>query len=694
MRRKKSWILAIMAAAFLAFTTGGCVEPLDSNVPGIDPDAVKLPIRLYIPGSMPATKASPGDVDGVHPESQIYSVQVWMFNHYAANSTDGDAETAVAYAVANNLTGQSTNLPNGSGYYKGTNGYTTGGWTDEDTYELSMWIPGHVIDRPADDMKFDFYVLANGGSIESTADQSTTRGALKAMTFGFTSTTSDFFGVSSPKTGTSPEIAINGSVGANGPGLPISGFFNKKNNGETQGTGIDLSILKTRDIVSDEDVHTYSPIVQLKRAVSKIQFAFVRPKGMAGVQITKIVIDEKLIPDNTFVFPREDGTDGTSGYSYNTAATTIQGSLNGNTRLPLLADTDIKEMTDAVPDPKSLESTSETAVPGYSVNVAPKNMSAQQYSDLLNAFATSQLVYLRESGKKIKGKIYYKLSADGDEKSAVFEMDADDDDTNFYRNHYWIVYAFFNGDGLYIKPVVLPWEDGTSYTYEQHGSAVVAISDHEQTLFSYGWTTSNDNPWWQAHSDDVPAVKTEWYFRRQENTNWQYDWLHSQMVSAPGLNAGGAPIYANRIELRTNGFVAPLRLKLSNTEDFYLVTYNAANAEYVSWVSGSENVPAGWTEADGALIPQLISAGGTTYFYVVPKDGTAHEGKTTEAYLVTAPTDGSGSQKLPFNAGVFPGSNENTEINFYSVSVETFKGYYTTLPDNIKPYDKSGEVTI
>ena len=654
MRRKKSWILAIMAAAFLAFTTGGCVEPLDSNVPGIDPDAVKLPIRLYIPGSMPATKASPGDVDGVHPESQIYSVQVWMFNHPTYDGETlvrgGDNETAVAYAVANNLTGQSANLPNGSGYYKGTNGYTTGGWTDEDTYELSMWIPGHVIDRPANDMKFDFYVLANGGSIESTADPSTTRGALKAMTFGFTSTTSDFFGVSSPKTGTSPEIAINGSVGANGPGLPISGFFNKKNNGETQGTGIDLSILKTRDIVSDEDVHTYSPIVQLKRAVSKIQFAFVRPKGMAGVQITKIVIDEKLIPDNTFVFPREDGTDGTSGYSYNTAATTIQGSLNGNTRLPLLADTDIKEMTDAVPDPKSLESTSETAVPGYSVNVAPKNMSAQQYSDLLNAFATSQLVYLRESGKKIKGKIYYKLSADGDEKSAVFEMDADDDDTNFLRNHSWTVYGYFKGGSLYVIPHIMKWTVASEISYE---SAIgVSLAPQESyrkrtdiDASQYGYISVSSGYIRTTYNDGVP-IETLFYDNPTENDR---------------------PAKAHRITLKTKTSGEDLQLSMDNP-NYRFVIFDVNTQKYDYSLNPGEPLRITGTPDDEGWI--------TTYYYVVPVTTLPSDApdfdKICHVSLTTTSTS-IGALRIPYNNSALPGASEGSdEVWFYYTSPDVY----------------------
>lgn len=663
-RVAKSLLAALMLPGLIALSS--CNDNLGPDNP--DPNARVLTVRVTVPG-MPATKAASGDVTGVDPESMIYNVQVWMFNHQAAGATTLDSEAAVAYATLN-ISGGWTNTENrASGYYDQ--------WTNTTTYEVPMKVPSSVFDRDANNMKFDFYVLANGPSIGSQLSESSTRAQIKAATFGVQGAL-DPFGTNVPKAGATPRLAINGGSDA-GPGLPISGFFNRPRNSDgttsDEGTGVDLRFLKNK--LSADEAKKLSPVVQLDRAVSKLRFVFAKPEAMDGVSVTRIELDANLIPDATFVFPREDGTlfamPSDAGYMPNTA------------NIGSLESADIL----GVEDPTVLRSDSQLNA----------NKTAQQYEDYLttvigNKTSTQRFAYFRESDKPITGKIYYKLSdSDTEDKVAVFTMSGLAN-TNFYRNHSWLVYSYFTGNGLYIKPIVLPWEDGSSYTYNQFGSAVVAISQKKEILFGYGWTTSYSNPWWLANKD-LPNTVTEWYFRRQDEgytDNWNYDWLHSQMISAPGLNAGGAPIYANRIELRTNGFIVPLRLKLSNPDDFYIVTYNAASADYVKWTVDSQ--PAGYDEADGALIPVTISAGGTTYFYVVPKEGAAHQGKITRAYLVTDPTDGSGSQKLPFNAGVFPGSNENTEINFYSVSVDTFKGYYTTRPDNVKPYDHDGEVTI
>ena len=656
-RVAKSLLAVLMLSGLIALSS--CNDNLGPDNP--DPKARVLTVRVTVPG-MPATKAAAGDVTGVDPESMIYNVQVWMFNHQAANATAQDGEKAVSYGYVDISDGWANTVNRPSGYYDE--------WTNSTTYEVYMPIPGYIMDRDVDDLKFDFYVLANGPSIGSELSANSTRAQLKAATFGLVGS-ADSFGPTAPKAGATPLLAING--GSNeGPGVPISGFFNRPRNDDgstsTLGTGVDLRFLKDIKSISDDEMKELVPVVQIERAISKLRFVFAKPEGMDGVKVSKIELDGGLIPTQTFVFPREAGTGFVlpSGASYMTNTANI-GSL---------VSADIL----GVADPTVLRSDS------------PLNAgkTAQQYETYLNELtanktSTQRFAYFRESDKPITGKIYYRMSAsDTEDKVATFTM-AGLDDTNFHRNHSWIVYSYFTGNGLYIRPIVLPWEDGSSYSYNQFGSAVVAISQKKEILFGYGWTTSYSNPWWLANKD-LPNTVTEWYFRRQDEgytDNWNYDWLHSQMISAPGLNAGGAPIYANRIELRTNGFIVPLRLKLSNPEDFYLVTYNASSADYVAWDS-----------ADGALLPVTISAGETTYFYVVPKEGAAHQGKITTAYLVTDPTDGSGSQKLPFNAGVFPGSNENTEINFYSVSVDTFKGYYTTRPNNVKPYDHDGEVTI
>lgn len=799
MSRKLHSIFTIVAVALLALGTSGCVEPLDdSSRPVVDTNSRDLTIRLYMPGAMPATKAGTGDVKSVSPESALYNIQVWMFDHVTAGASSADNQKAIAYSEITDIWTNTSNLPSGSGYYT-DDPY----WGRIYTYEVKLSIPGYFLDRDASQMKVDFYVLANGPSIGNPANRDMTRKQLRDMQFG-----GSYFGTATPATEV-PET-----------GLPISGFFNKTNRSGSPADGVDISFLKTTQEITPTLIHQNMPIVQLERAVAKIRFAFVRPTGMSGVQVTKIVIDKQLIPSQTYVFPRETGDflgTGTNDYpaDYYSEANAPAATISGVSGAPLLADSAIKEAE----DPESLKSTSETtfSATGKSYDgKTPATMSAQAYSDLLDDYATSQNVYLRESSEMITGKIYYKLSESDTEQSASFTMTPDgssDTYTNFHRNHSWIVYAYFQGEGLYIKPVVLPWQDGTSYTYTQRGSAVVAISDGKESIFGYGWTTSNDNTWWTdlkvtavetqyyaSNTDKLPdnpvwksawaagdftsnshfwtrskvtlsdgrvvysnpvaatdvtsmtveyasgtsgsvapttgwsttppdpiwqnnhvylwsrttvvdsnsessvsyeclAKLTEWYFRRQDEaytSNWAHDWIHSQVVSAPGLNAGGVPVYANRIELRTSGFNVPLRLKLSSTDDFYVVTYNSSNAEYVSWISGSALAPTGWTEADGALIPQEVSAGGTTYFYVVPKDDASHEGKTVELYLVTDPTDGSGSQKIPFNAGVFPGSEDNTDIHFYSVSSDTFKSYYTSSrPANVKPYDQSGEeVTI
>lgn len=646
LRQSRLAALLVVACLLLSLVVPtSCVEPLTPEQK-LDYLSKELTIRIYMPGTVPGTKAE--NVSSVDPESRIYRLQVWMFNHYAAESTTGDEETAVAYSEVYFDAEHDRDLGNydQSGYYDS--------W--ENIYEVRMVVPGYIMDRDADNMKFDFYVLANGNSISSAVNRSSTRGALKAATFG---ATYDLFGPTAPKDGATPQIAINGNETNNGPGLPISGFFNKDKSNVAN--GVDIRALKSGQTLTPEQMRNMMPIVQLERAVAKLRFAFAKPQGMDGVQVTRIVIDSGVIPVKTNIFPRESNTTDfalPASVTYSADSTYIPAPAGTS---PLLASDAIR----SVADPEALTRSRNS------------DKSAEQYDQLLTTNTTSHYVYLRETDKAISGKIYYRLPGDTFDRSEAFTMPLSET-TNFHRNHYWTVYAYFKGNGLYIKPVVLPWIDGSNYTYTQRGSAVVAISDNKQTLFGYGWTTSHENSWWQDHQAD----STEWYFRRQDpeyTSNWNYDWLHSQMVSAAGLNAGGVPIYANRIELRTSGFNIPLRLRLSNPDHFFIVTYNVSNGEYRST-----------TDALGAEIPLTIAQGGTTYFYVLPK-GDDDAGQITEAYLVTDPTDGTASQKLPFNSGVFPGSNENTEINFYSVSVTDFKNYYNRdqRPDNIRIYDSS-----
>ena len=83
-----------------------------------------------------------------------------------------------------------------------------------------------------------------------------------------------------------------------------------------------------------------------------------------------------------------------------------------------------------------------------------------------------------------------------------------------------------------------------------------------------------------------------------------------------------------------------------------------------------------------------------TYFYLVPKTDSDFSNPLAKVSLVTT---GLEPVKLPFNSGVFPGSEENSEIYYYYVPEDTFQKYYnpdpahpTPVPVNIRAYSEGG----
>ena len=633
MSRTLHHILAIAALALLTLGVGSCVEPLD---PSLRPEGPSVTFWIYVPGNMqqPVTKALPGDVASQSPESVLQDVQVWAFRHGA-----GDTEAALSYVDVSSINWSHT-------------GTTPRSWSD--CYKMSMYIPEDFLKES--DPRIDFYILANWRSIfGSKPSAHTTLSQVRDLMYN---SQVGYFGVTNP-TREVPQT-----------GLPISTIYA----GE-EGEGVSLKFLKDAiEAGQKPDQKLFEDnleVIELKRTVSKLRFVFSRPKGVDNVSVTRIVVDRGLIPDQNWVFEKDD--------PILPATATYDGSLelkgaddDTGTATPLLPSSAIGETK----DPQVLSGAwfEENKPSGYA-------QTAQGYDNYLRdsisaSKATEVVTYLRETDKALTGTVYYKLSNDANavEYSAQFTMGKlDDEYNNFHRNHYWTVYAYFEPGGLNIKPIALPWEGAGKYDFSTPGTAYVSISEKIQAIFGYGWSSSTENDWYDGNKP------TEWYFRRQDEGKPWSDWVHSQMISAPGLNLANAPVFANRIELSTTGFTEPLRLKLSDTQHFYLVIYHSESASY-------DIVDA----AAGAEIPATVAANGVSYFYVVPRDGDAHEGEKTSAYLVTAQT----GQKLPFNAGAFPGSNENTEIYFYSVSQDTFKGYYFELPDSVKAYGKSGEIDL
>ena len=167
--------------------------------------------------------------------------------------------------------------------------------------------------------------------------------------------------------------------------------------------------------------------VQLTRAVSKLRFVFAKTEGQPTVNITNIKMNTGMIPDVEFLF---------------------------KTPLSMTYNTEAKELL-----LDDIDDIAETADPTQYLYLG---QDAQEYENLINTAANKQPkaevtvegpIYLRESDKQLRGTITYKIG-EGDEQTADFAMQQAGD---FSRNHTWIVYAYYAGNGnlqvqsLYVK---------------------------------------------------------------------------------------------------------------------------------------------------------------------------------------------------------------------------------------------------
>lgn len=166
--------------------------------------------------------------------------------------------------------------------------------------------------------------------------------------------------------------------------------------------------------------------VQLTRAVSKLRFVFSKTAGEPAVNIKSIKINEQMIPEVEYLFQTP------VSMSYNTA----------EAELLSTAIDDIAETTDPT-------------------QFIYENQTAQAYENLINEAASKATpevtverpIYLRESDKQLTGTITYTIGG-GAEQTVDFAMQQAGD---FSRNHTWIVYAYYAGNGnlqvqsLYVK---------------------------------------------------------------------------------------------------------------------------------------------------------------------------------------------------------------------------------------------------
>lgn len=252
----------------------------------------------------------------------------------------------------------------------------------------------------------DVYVAANvtssnsGLSLDAYTDRATLDGALIK---------SGYFGVS-------PLI-----TSVPGDGLPMSG------------------VLKDQTVSGSSPVLRVGPVsgglsnVRLVRAVSKIRFVFSKSsKNTDDLTVNSIKLDGDVLPNEEYLFL--DGAYPTNRYKVKTTGDYV-------TQTELISNID--GTTIKVNDSPA----------AYSYDEA--TMTSQDYEDKINNGIKEEKLselghyYLRESDKKVTGKVTYTIGTT--KKTVTFQTEAAGD---FSRNHTWIVYGYFVSSGNLLLSMV------------------------------------------------------------------------------------------------------------------------------------------------------------------------------------------------------------------------------------------------
>lgn len=473
----------------------------------------------------------------------------------------------------------------------------------------------------------DAYIIANaGGALSATLGENSTLAEIQAATLAATQ-----FGTATPVTNV-PDA-----------GLPMS------------------RIVKGLELTQGGEVKPNLGEIEITRAVSKIIFAFGMYDGDLG-DIIGISLDGGQIADKEHILavdPATNAADYTTPYlgdlksnitagSYE-AAELIFGAKTGTT--PLVANADI--FTTETDDNPSNYTWVNWITKSDIAPLSDKEKVSHYYT-AITPFTTHK-VYLRESDKKLKGTIYYRLSSDAtaEVKTVTFEMDPESTVQDFARNHVWIVYSYFEGGKLYVKPTVAPWENADELTYTMNMSTNMRLFD--SWLYRYD-TDNNYNNWNGSHMVVSEGRVTE--------------------PVAPEIVAG-RPLCSPQIQLVTTG-TGTFELTLDNT-DFEIVRANKNDVGVVTSYEASTN---------GKL---TIAAGNDvyTYFYIVPKEGVTPANPIAKVSLIyNDPV--LGPQKVTYNYSSLPGySDDSAEIWAYYVPAAQYNNNLLDPDDpESRPYLK------
>ena len=330
--------------------------------------------RANAPANPAGTSGTPGQ-DETNPspdtEEKITSIRVWAFKSDSEKAT----ATPIGFKSETNLSAQGSR-------------------------NVSMMITRKNADPLG---KIDLYILLNAeseGVLEGKDCIKMTRAELEALVI------KNYFGIAN---GTAQTTVVPDA------GLPIS------------------RVIKELDVTNNikdnaKEAAQHSIHIPLIRAVSKLHFFFTRKKvkdkdkNTEGVEVTKIEVNENVIPTQSSVFP-------TATTDANKETEGLTGDL---TSLSYLS----KKMTFGSVATKDIGPVSDPT--SY---IRKPDQTADAYITQLRGVTTEcHLSYLRETDKDLTGTIYFKLRKNGAEKHKTFRI------SKAYRNHEMVVYGYFLGD--------------------------------------------------------------------------------------------------------------------------------------------------------------------------------------------------------------------------------------------------------
>lgn len=350
--------------------------------------------RAKAPANPAGTSGTPGQ-DETNPspdtEEKITSIRVWAFK----SDTNKATATPIGFKSETNLSAQGS-------------------------HKVSMMITRKNAEPLG---KIDLYILLNAeseGVLKGKDCIKMTREELEALVIR------NNFGIDNGTTQTTEVPQA---------GLPISRVIKE----------LDV----TNNIKDNAAEAAANPVsVPLVRAVSKLHFFFTRKdvKDTEGVEVTKIEVNENVIPTQSSVFPTAttDAKKETDGLTGNLTSLKY---LNEKMTFGGVATRDI------------------TPVENPTRYIREPGQTAEDYiTKLRDATTECYLSYLRETGKELTGTIYFKLRKNGAEKHKTFRI------SKAYRNHEMVVYGYFLGDEestLTLKYYVADWnvKDATNITF-------------------------------------------------------------------------------------------------------------------------------------------------------------------------------------------------------------------------------------